>query len=275
MSYRIGKVSRMVGLTSQTLREYEKLGLLDAEKDEHNGYRYFDPIMVCKAVAIRYLRNLGLTLDETRETLNRPDIPYEQYLSMLEGVLARQKAALDYHQLVYDRVKEQVEATASLHETVGVCTLQKNLKFYCIDYLRGEEQLLFEPEALELLNSWIDRALFTCNYSPIPQEAFSGSQEQPVLWGLIVPERDALRLGLPLDPPVFLRSAPLWLCARLPHSVTNIPSYEELSCMREFMQAHALTFDGEPFLIGNCAFWENGEQRAYNTVYVPVRRQKP
>ena len=271
MSYRIGRVSRIVGLTTQTLREYEKLGLLDARKDEASGYRYFDPQMICKFVALRYLRNFGLTLEETKELLGETAVPYEHYRESFERVLTRQKAALEYQQMIYDRVKEQVEITSTLYESIGVCSLKQDLKFYCLDYLRGEEQLLFEEEELKTLNSWIERALFTCNYSPIPQDAFIRKTVQPVVMGLIIREEYAHRLNLHLNPPVFVRYAPLWLCARIPHSIIALPSHEDLACMTKYMEEHRLTFDGEAFLIGDCDVWEEGQHRAYSIVYIPVR----
>lgn len=271
MAYRIGKVSRVVGLTTQTLREYENLGLLEAEKDAESGYRYFDAPMICKSVAIRYLRNLGFTLGETQELLNEKTMSYERYCGYFGSVLVRQREELEYRQMVCEMAREQAETVERLHETVGRCFTAENVKFYCLDYLKNGELILQREEETRVLSQWIERALFTCNYSPMPLTCLSKPSGAPLDMGLAVKETWAKRLGLRLEGPVYARTAPLCVCARIRHSNLALPTPEELSCVGEYMEQNKLEMSGGPFHIGDCTVWEDGAERSYSMVYIPAR----
>ncbi len=65
----IGKLAAGVGVTPDTLRYYERLGLLPPTPRTRSGYRLYEPALaervafICKAMA------LGLTLEEVREVL--------------------------------------------------------------------------------------------------------------------------------------------------------------------------------------------------------------
>ena len=41
--FKIGEVADMLGISTDTLRFYEKKGLLASRKDPKNGYRYYEP----------------------------------------------------------------------------------------------------------------------------------------------------------------------------------------------------------------------------------------
>ena len=61
----IGEFSRLCGVTVKTLRHYEKIGLLQAEKtDRYTGYRYYSVGQLQKMLAIRQLKELGFSLED-------------------------------------------------------------------------------------------------------------------------------------------------------------------------------------------------------------------
>ncbi|WP_083450327.1 MerR family transcriptional regulator [Luteipulveratus mongoliensis] len=62
---RIGELGARVGVTTRTLRHYESLGLIRAERDS-NGYRTYDESDVRAVREIRSLVDLGFTLAETQ-----------------------------------------------------------------------------------------------------------------------------------------------------------------------------------------------------------------
>ena len=39
--YKIGDISRLFNLSSEMIRYYEKMGIIDPIRDEKNGYRYY------------------------------------------------------------------------------------------------------------------------------------------------------------------------------------------------------------------------------------------
>ena len=42
MRYKIGDVAKILGISTDLIRYYEKKGVVSPEKGQHNSYRYYD-----------------------------------------------------------------------------------------------------------------------------------------------------------------------------------------------------------------------------------------
>jgi len=65
----IGKVARSAGLAIDTVRYYEREGLLEIPARTASGYRHYSPDAVARLRFIRQAKELGFTLSEIRELL--------------------------------------------------------------------------------------------------------------------------------------------------------------------------------------------------------------
>ena len=68
-SLTIGQLADRAAVTPDTLRYYERLGVLPPPERKPSGYRLYDPATVEQVAFIRKAQTLGLTLDEIREIL--------------------------------------------------------------------------------------------------------------------------------------------------------------------------------------------------------------
>ncbi|MHA6631954.1 MerR family transcriptional regulator [Pseudonocardia sichuanensis] len=66
---RSGQLARAAGVNVQTLRYYERRGLLPAPRRTLGGHREYDPESVTVLRVIRGLARLGFTLDEISELI--------------------------------------------------------------------------------------------------------------------------------------------------------------------------------------------------------------
>ena len=83
--YTIGETAKLLGVTTQTLRHYEKIGILNPRKiDEHTGYRYysFDQFHIIDRV--KYLQGLGLNLPISDKSSKKKE-PLPALLPALEA----------------------------------------------------------------------------------------------------------------------------------------------------------------------------------------------
>ena len=63
--FKIGEVSKILGVTRKAILVYEEMGLLTpAHKDEESGYRYYSADNMTQIRSIRSLQSLGLSLKE-------------------------------------------------------------------------------------------------------------------------------------------------------------------------------------------------------------------
>jgi MerR family transcriptional regulator, copper efflux regulator len=66
---KIGEVSRLSGIGIETLRFYEKSGLLDRPGRTYSGYRLYDESVLTRLDFIKKAQVLGFTLDEIKQLI--------------------------------------------------------------------------------------------------------------------------------------------------------------------------------------------------------------
>lgn len=66
---RIGELAKKVDLNTQTIRYYERIGLLPEPDRTESGYRLYEEDDERRLRFIRNARNVGLTLGEVKEVL--------------------------------------------------------------------------------------------------------------------------------------------------------------------------------------------------------------
>ena len=66
----IGQVARLAGVGVETIRFYEREGLLNKPKRRQSGYRVFAPEVVARIRFIKQAKQLGFSLREIRDLLS-------------------------------------------------------------------------------------------------------------------------------------------------------------------------------------------------------------
>lgn len=94
---KIGQVASQAGVAVDTVRYYERLGLLPAAPRRATGYRVFDESTVERIKLIKELQDLGLSLDEIDAMLraagdHAADCAHES--TKIQSALARTEAKL-------------------------------------------------------------------------------------------------------------------------------------------------------------------------------------
>ena len=87
---RIGQMAQLNNVTEQTLRHYDKMGILSpCYVDESTGYRYYDPKQSIELDLIKYMKSIGMTLEDIRNQINTMDISY------MKNMLKEQVVSID------------------------------------------------------------------------------------------------------------------------------------------------------------------------------------
>jgi DNA-binding transcriptional MerR regulator len=96
---KVGELARRTGLTVRTLHHYDAIGLLKPSLHTEAGHRLYTAGDVARLQQVLSLRQLGFSLDEVRDCLNRPDF-----------------APLEVIRLHVARLREQIEMQRGLCE---------------------------------------------------------------------------------------------------------------------------------------------------------------
>ena len=67
--YLIGDVAKYLSLSRDTLRYYDKLGIVSPKKDEGNGYRYYNMDDIITLSYVMILKDVGISLDDIKEII--------------------------------------------------------------------------------------------------------------------------------------------------------------------------------------------------------------
>jgi DNA-binding transcriptional MerR regulator len=87
---RSGELARLTGVSADTLRYYERLGILPTSQRTNGGYRIFSPSVVERVQLAQRALQLGFSLTELSEILRTHDnggVPCHRVLNLTEEKL--------------------------------------------------------------------------------------------------------------------------------------------------------------------------------------------
>ena len=88
MSYTVGQVARLSGVTVRTLHHYDRIGLLIPSGRTANGYRMYEESDLQRLHRVLCYRELGFELDEIARVLQASD-PMKHLLRQRELLTGR------------------------------------------------------------------------------------------------------------------------------------------------------------------------------------------
>lgn len=95
----IGELAEAVGVSSQTVRFYERKGLIADTRRGHNGYRIYDKNMVARLRFIKIAQAAGLTLYEIRSIIDLREggnVPCRHVVALIDTKLADVRARIQH-----------------------------------------------------------------------------------------------------------------------------------------------------------------------------------
>ena len=104
---KVGQLAERTGLTVRTLHHYDEIGLLSPSRRTSAGHRLYGESEVRRLQRIASLKHVGLSLEEIRDCLDRPEYSLEHALSLqvrrIDEEIARRRRLRD---LVADLLDE-------------------------------------------------------------------------------------------------------------------------------------------------------------------------
>jgi DNA-binding transcriptional MerR regulator len=94
MSYTVGKVARLAGITVRTLHHYDEIGLLSPSDRTGAGYRRYDDADLERLQLIMFYRELGFPLEVIGEIISDPAADPASHLRRQHELLSERVAKL-------------------------------------------------------------------------------------------------------------------------------------------------------------------------------------
>lgn len=102
---KIGSVAKQAGMSVETVRFYEKQGLIATPPRNESGYRIYSPNMVNQLLFVTRAKQLGFSLKEIKEILllrNSPNITCAEIKNQTEKKIAAIKKKITDLRLIKD-----------------------------------------------------------------------------------------------------------------------------------------------------------------------------
>lgn len=141
MTYAVGKVAKISGISLRTLRYYDQIGLLSPKKNTESGYRIYTEDDLLKLQQILFYKELAFSLEEISTLVSAPDFDRKKALESQIKLLKKQSEKY--------AVLAQL-ATNTLINLNGGIKMKANDMFEGFDYEKMlENQKKHEPEVVE------------------------------------------------------------------------------------------------------------------------------
>lgn len=137
MKLSIGQVSKLYDISLDTLRHYDKIGLLKPEINPKNGYRYYSFQHMDQLGLILATKELGISLSDIKNIIKSEDINEYKNLILRQEQLIKEKIK----QL--EKLQKRIEENKGIFDTIigfeneydfSKLNINKNeYTFYCID----------------------------------------------------------------------------------------------------------------------------------------------
>uniref|UniRef100_A0AAU2W0L7 MerR family transcriptional regulator n=1 Tax=Streptomyces sp. NBC_00008 TaxID=2903610 RepID=A0AAU2W0L7_9ACTN len=114
MSYSVGQVSALAGVTVRTLHHYDKTALLSPSGRSGAGYRVYSDADLARLQQILFYRELGFSLDEIAAILKDPRASVLEHLRSRQRQLGEEIARLQHLAEVAERAIEVQQTGVAL-----------------------------------------------------------------------------------------------------------------------------------------------------------------
>ena len=252
MKYKIGDVAKILGISPDLLRYYEKKGVVNPVKNKENDYRYYETRDTNFLIDCLFYKNFGFSIEETSDLVRNCSI---EEISRRFGRNEKDlEAAIRRNQLLLRRSQEYRAAIARIPEHLGKCSFSRRPA--CIYYLnRRNQEFNTDPSMRRVTRQWLKYLPFSKRSFIVSQaELESPTPEENFQWGFSLSEEYAEILGARAEAPVL--RIPAQQCV---YTVFSSPdssfSPRYLGYAMDFLRSQGLSLCGDAYgnlLISAC-----------------------
>ena len=269
-TYSIGAVASLLNLSTDTIRHYEKRGLITPAKLE-NGYRSYTDEDLFNLLFILYFRKMDIGLNHIMDFLKEQRTS-EKIENVLESRIREEEENILRHQQNITRIRLSIHQNKKLQKYQQGFSIQPFPKAYIISEQTSAREMLFQWFRYAQQTPGLDMAYIYNEYS-FPD---SGSRPVPQNSRLLLYEETA-----PAIPEAFqvtaypLTSEMLCVCHICTCSSSHCPPQELLVQMKEWAKRQGYrTADSfhTTVLYGQ---QEDRNQKRDLEIYLPIRNSDP
>lgn len=262
--YLIGDVARMVGLSRDALRFYEKKGVICARKKD-NGYRYYSEDDIYKLMYILYQRKMNTSLEEL-EGIMRGQRPVTCIRDRIKQRMAEEEEAIRRHRQVMTRLKLVEKDISRIEQCLNRYSLRRFPSAYIMGNCDDLHHGLREWFRLSSTIAGLDMTYFYNMLTYTDKKLTSLGTQLLLYKGL------ELQLGKEFDTECYPTTEEKLCIYTVLDSHDPLPSFDMIQRMVQWGHRHGIETEGLVYANDMTSFFENDEATYYLEVYMPAKR---
>jgi DNA-binding transcriptional MerR regulator len=159
-TWKVGALARQTGLTVRTLHHYDEIGLLSPSRRTAAGHRLYTADDLARLLQILSLRQLGLSLDDVRESLARPESTLQRvlglHISQLRERIALQERLCRRLETVAERLRaaETVSVDDFIQTLEAITMFEKHFTPEQLQEIQARGQQIGQERIREVEAEW-------------------------------------------------------------------------------------------------------------------------
>jgi DNA-binding transcriptional MerR regulator len=197
--YKIGDVARILGISTDLLRYYEKKGVVMPIKDRRNDYRYYDAWDINFLMDCLWFKNFGFSIEQIADMVRIPSS--DDIANMFEDKERELLRTIRRCQLLLRRSQQHREEISRIEDMLLKCEIAASPEVVRYINRVGDEYPM--DENLEpLARQWLEAMPFNHRYFEISREALLSGGDGGYQWGFCLRMDYARELDFAISPPV-------------------------------------------------------------------------
>lgn len=271
MQYKIGDVARILGISSDLLRYYEKKGVVTPTKDKQNDYRYYDAWDINFLIDCLWYKSFGFGIPQIAYMVS--DCYYGDLVSVLEEKQDELMDSIHHQELLLRRIRQHCDQVLRVKDTTGKCDLA-----FCpevVRYLnRYDTNYDYSPEMQKLSKQWLQYMPFLQRYFEMPLNP-GETHPHRYAWGFSLEMEYVDEFSVPVKLPVVHQPSVECIHSVFKSSGKNAFSPEHIEYLFDYAVQNGYTITGNAR--GNlvCSILEDGINTGYFEVWLPISKDVP
>ncbi len=271
--YKTGDVSRIVNMPVETIRFFEREGLISPERKEGSSYRIYGATDIEQIMNYRWYRHVGFTAQDS--ILMTKNGSPDQHIEKMHDAQQEAEKQLHYYELKAQRLQQYNETLISIFSLCSQCAMSIRPEMFCCANLHrygAEAHFKFAKELGGCFEEHVEYLTFMDSIFCIRKENFcENPPKNEVLWGFGL-EMKWIELLKIQTYPKMEHIPPVPSVYTIIRLKKNDSLKEKLqSILLPYLKKHAYVLDGDVWGTLIVTMLEGHEEVQYLNAWAPIR----
>lgn len=181
MHYKIGEVSKILDIPIDTLRYFDKKGIVSPSKNTENNYRFYEPWDINFLIEYKRYRGYEFNINETKEILHKDSM--EELQSRFSLKLSDIDEKIKFYMLMKKKAQKYMDNLKEIPDKLNRMQISEMPELYYFVHRYSEyenDSYQYNSELDGIFEKWIDYFPFTDTLLTIRKDDFSVRRQDNV-----------------------------------------------------------------------------------------------